>query len=113
MRRAIYKAEVIIDDDGRIKATSYVNRKLGSLLFDFNKAIHETCQRLNGETDWKQSYIHFEHDGIKYKQVDAANCCEGCVFNQEKDGHGCQHPHYLDGTKGDCTGRAYVIDTSR
>ena len=54
MRRAIYKAEVIIGDDGKIKVTSYANRMLGSLLYDFNRAIQETRQRLNGEADWKQ-----------------------------------------------------------
>lgn len=110
MKRAIYKVEVIIGDDGKIKVTSYSNRKLGGLLFDFNKAVQETRQRLNGDLDWKQAYIHFEHEGVKYHQTDSTDYCYGCVFNKKVNGVYCQHPHYLDGTKGDCRGRIYVKD---
>ena len=110
MRRAIYKAEVIIEDDGRIKVTSYANRMLGSLLYDFNKAVQEMRQRLNGEANWKQAYIHFEHDGVKYRQINSTEPCKGCVFLRDENGRSCQHPHYLDGTKGDCTGRIYIIE---
>lgn len=40
-------------------------------------------------------------------QIESSDkACEGCVFRKDT----CVHPHYLDGTKGNCLGKIYVED---
>lgn len=110
MKRVIYKIRFDIEDDGSVKMTPFVNRRVPYYLRDeMDWAARELQNRLNGKSDWKKSYIFFEHDGVKYRQVDADPDklpCEGCVFNDDKDGHSCQHPYYFS-SKGRCTGKIY------
>ena len=110
MKTCIYKARVEFLDDHKIRITSYANRRMGMMVYELNKAVQDVRRVYNGESAWKKLFVHFEHDGVKYRQVEADKYCEGCVFKYNKNGYGCQHPHYLDGSKGDCTGRIYVKD---
>ena len=106
MEKKIFKAEVVIKN-GKMKVTPYSNRKLGMIPSFFNAAIQEVVEQINHEADWKKKYIHFCDNGIKYRQIDRpsdSSYCQGCVFCK----NGCTHPHYLDGTKGNCEEKIYI-----
>ena len=101
------------ESDGTLKAVPYCNRNIPYPLLDkFNYAIQEVLQKINNKANWKQYYIHFEHNGKKYRQVDTDTkfICKGCAFlkpmNDGTDRMGCGHPHYS--TKGNCVGRIYI-----
>ena len=69
------------------------------------KAMHEVVDTVNGKTSWKENYIKFTSNGKRYEQFDGSDVnipCNDCIFR----GNPCQHPHYLDGTKGYC-GKPY------
>ena len=110
MKRNIYKCEVITNDDGTIKVTSYANNKLGYHILDrLNKAVHEVADEINGKAPWRKKYIRFTHDGKTYQQTENKDnhSCVGCCFNKKND---CKHPHYGEGsgyTKGSCNGMIY------
>lgn len=110
MKRRIYKCEVIQNDDGSIKVTSYSNRLLGyGVLAALNKAVHEAADELNGKAPWRKKYIRFEHDGKIYQQTERKGkmCCDGCCFKNQE---GCKHPYYGEGTdysKGSCDNLIY------
>ena len=112
MKRNIYKCEVIQNDDGTIKVTSYANRQIHyGVLAELNKAVHEAADKLNGKAPWRKKYIRFEHDGKTYQQTERKGksnmCCEGCCFHKGKD---CKHPYYGEGTdysKGSCDNMIY------
>lgn len=110
MKRRIYKCEVIQNDDGAIKVTSYANRLLHfGVLHKLNKAVHEAADEWNGKAPWRKKYIRFEHDGKTYQQTEQKGkmCCEGCCFHKGRD---CKHPYYGEGTdysKGSCDGMIY------
>lgn len=109
MRKGIYKAKVELDDNGKLKITSYVNRRIPAVFrWDINNAMQEIAKRFNGELDWQEKFIRFTHDGVTYEQVPSDKYCEGCVFCEHKNGINCQHPHYLDGSKGICEKKIYV-----
>jgi hypothetical protein len=113
MKRAIYKVRVEIPNDGKVRVTSYTNRLIPFDVFRaLNEAVHEAREKLNNEAPWKKSYIRFEHEGKVYEQVDqeTGKICDGCVFCKTFEGRvlGCQHPYYLDGTKGRCDGKIFV-----
>lgn len=111
-RNAIFKARIEIDEkDYEVKISSYTNKNIPyGLMLELNKAVQEVARTINGTNAWKRVFIHFTHYGVKYRQIEADpnQLCKGCVFHYNKDGYSCQHPHYLDGTKGDCTGRIYI-----
>lgn len=102
----IYKCRITYNDDGTISVISYSNRKIPfSLLCELNNAVHEVEDTYNGKNAWKKCFIQFEHDGKTYRQIETSdNACEGCIFRKDT----CVHPHYLDGTKGNCLGKIYV-----
>lgn len=109
MKRRIYKCEVILNDDGSIKVTSYANRLLNyGLLAKLNKAVHEVADEWNGKAPWRKKYIRFEHDGKTYQQTEGSGkCCDGCCFKKKE---GCKHPYYGHGTdysKGSCDNMIY------
>lgn len=112
MNRNIFKCAIEYLS-GEIKITSYRNRQIPlSLLSDLNNAVHEIADKYNGKSNWKEQYIAFTHDGIRYRQVDNVEtqvCPDVCCFHKN---HTCIHPHYLDGTKGNCTHKHYIIDKS-
>ena len=105
MKKAIYKARVEIDDNGKVSVCSVSNIRIPySVLMPLNEAVHEAARTINGTNSWKQTFIRFRHEGKNYVQVPklVEGYCTGCVFHFYKDGRNCQHPHYLDGTKGNC-----------
>ena len=110
MKRRIYKCEVILNDDGTIKVTSYANRLLHlGVLSKLNSAVHEAADEWNGKAPWRKKYIRFEYDGKTYQQTERKGngCCEGCCFRKGLD---CKHPYYGEGTdysKGSCDGLIY------
>lgn len=107
----IFKAELKRKENGEWQIISYANRLIpGQIHRELNNAIHDVIDRVNGKTDWKQSYIRFTHNGKTYHQVDReGSICEGCCFL--RDGIlGCSHPHLADGTKGNCVGKIYKED---
>lgn len=105
----IFKAQLIQRDNGEWQIISYANRLIPvSIHRELNNAIHDVIDKVNGKTDWKQSYIRFTHNGKTYHQVDSkGSICEGCCFSRII---GCSHPHFADGTKGSCEGRIYKED---
>lgn len=112
MRECIMKFR-LRESDGKICATPYMNRFIPIQLLDkLNYAVQEALLAINHGADWKKYYIHFEHNGKKYKQVDTdtKHVCKGCALLKPMgDGSGrmgCAHPYYV--TKGNCTGRIYV-----
>ena len=109
MKRAIYKARVDILDDGKVKVISYCNRLIPPAIFkELNESIHAARERINNEAPWKQTFIRFDHEGHTYYQINNTGIgCVGCVFHRNEGGIGCQHPHYLEGTKGNCIGKIY------
>ena len=106
-KNVYYKARLWIDENGELHSISFTNRQIHMGLLDaLNKAMHEVVDTYNGKTSWKENYIKFTDNGKRYEQFDGNDKipCYDCVF-QGKPGH-CQHPHYLDGTKGYC-GKPY------
>lgn len=103
-----YKARLWIDENGELHGISFANRQIPLGLFDMlNKAMHEVVDTVNGKTSWKENYIKFTSNGKRYEQFDGSDVnipCNDCIF-RGNPGH-CQHPHYLDGTKGYC-GKPY------
>lgn len=101
-----YKARIDGGDGNPYRGISFSNRQLPMGLLDLlNEKMHEAIDKFNGKLEWKRTLVQFEHDGVKYEQYVLDGCkqpCLGCCFSQKKDGIGCQHPHYLDGTKGTC-----------
>ena len=101
-----YKARLWIDENGELHGISFTNRQIPLGLFDMlNKAMHEVVDTFNGKNSWKENYIKFTSNGKRYEQFDGKNAkdpCIDCVFLNKR----CQHPHYLDGTKGYC-GKPY------
>lgn len=109
----IFKCRIEYNEDGTIKITSFLNQQIPyHLLLALNNSVHEVEDTINRKTDWKEQFIRFKHDGVIYEQItrptDAKLCCDGCVFLNEQ-GNGCTHPHYLNGTKGNCHNKIYVI----
>lgn len=105
----IIKYRLTQKDNGKYTIVPFRNRQVSlGVLGRLSEAVREAILQINGDAYWKQYYIHFEHDGVRYKQVNSDNrsICMGCVFRDIDKG--CQHPHYNDGTKGSCTGRIYV-----
>lgn len=109
-----YKAKIEITNEG-IKITSFHNRLIPfGLLRELNKAVLEVADRANGKLAWKRSYIRFTHEGKTYYQVDEnGGLCHGCCFlrKDKEEFSECLHPHYKDGTKGDCKGLIYKEET--
>lgn len=106
----IYKCKITYNDDNTISIISFVNQQIPFALFDeLNKAVHNVRETYNGENSWKDFYIHFEHEGHSYKQINSpiVNCCKNCVF-ENKNSLRCEHPHYMDGTKGVCNNKIYI-----
>lgn len=101
-----FKARLTQKENGEWKIITYSNRKIPfGILARLNDAVHDVIEEINGKTDWKQSYIRFTHEGKTYQQVDQhGGICDGCCFRTKER---CTHPHYMDGTKGKCTGRIY------
>ena len=102
-----FKARLTQEKTGEWKIISYSNRMIPvPIFYELNNAIHDVINKINGKLDWKQSYIRFTHEGKTYHQIDCTgSACEGCCFHEERAS--CTHPHYIDGTKGVCTGRIY------
>ena len=102
-----YKARLWIDENGELHGISFANRQIPLGLFDMlNKAMHEVVDTVNGKTSWKENYIKFTSNGKRYEQFDGSDVnipCNDCIFRGKEH---CQHPHYLDGTKGYC-GKPY------
>lgn len=108
--KAIFKVQVELTEN-EFRLSAFSNQRIpGDLLSKLNKAIHRVSDEVNGRLAWKKEYIKFTHDNVKYAQVDSDDFCKGCCFYVKKDGISCQHPHYLDGTKGDCSGKIYKVD---
>lgn len=110
-KRNTFKCQIEYLENGKIKVTSYANKQIPmKLFFALNNAVHHVREEYNHEADWKEYFIHFTHDNISYRQIKRQNickpACEGCVFLT--DGNRCQHPHYLDRTKGNCNGKIYI-----
>ena len=103
-----YKVRLWVDENGELHGISFTNNKIPLGLFDMlNKAMHEVVDTVNGKTSWKENYIKFTDNGKRYEQFDGNDVnipCNDCIF-RGNPGH-CQHPHYLDGTKGYC-GKPY------
>ena len=101
-----YKARLWVDEKGKLHGISFANQQIPLGLFDMlNKAMHEVVDTFNGKNSWKENYIKFTSNGKRYEQFDGKNAkdpCIDCVFLNKR----CQHPHYLDGTKGYC-GKPY------
>ena len=101
-----YKARIEGGDGNPYRGISFSNRQLPMGLLDLlNEKMHEAIDKFNGKLEWRRTLVQFEHDGVKYEQYVLDGCkqpCLGCCFSQKKDGIGCQHPHYLDGSKGTC-----------
>ena len=76
------------------------------MLRELNNAVHDAIDNINGKTAWKNEYIKFSYEGKTYEQIDAKYLCDGCVF-KKNDNSRCNHPYYLDGTKGKCEGKIY------
>lgn len=111
MKRNIFKAEIIIDDDGRIKVTSYSNRQIpAAILSELNNKVHEAADNCNGDIDWIKNYVHFEHNGVSYKQIEQkSKLCEGCCFYKDNNsGCSCSHPFFSN--KPHCTGKIYIVE---
>lgn len=108
--RAVFKVQIELTEDG-LRLSSFGNQKIPYDLFSkLHKAVHRVSDEVNGKLDWRKEYIKFTHEGVRYTQVDSDICCKGCCFYLCKNGISCHHPHYLDGTKGDCTGKIYKVD---
>ena len=103
-----YKVRLWIDENGELHGLSFANRQIPMGLFKaLNDAMHEVVDAFNGKTSWKENYIKFTDNGKRYEQFDGNDVnipCNDCIF-RGNPGH-CQHPHYLDGTKGYC-GKPY------
>lgn len=102
-----YKVCLWMDEKGELHGISFGNRQIPMGLFcALNDAMHEVVDRFNGKTAWKENYIKFTENGKRYEQFDgdADTTCKDCVF-WARHIH-CQHPHYLDGSKGYC-GKPY------
>ena len=103
-----YKACIWVDEKGELHGQSFDNQQIPVGLFKaLNDAIHDVIDGFNGKTNWKETYIKFTDNGKRYEQFDGKDAnipCNDCVF-LGKDCH-CQHPHYLDGSKGYC-GKPY------
>lgn len=104
----IFKCRIQYSDNGIIKIIPYRNNQIPySLFHKIKEALLEVKQDYNGESKWKNKYIHFNYNGHQYKQIDHSSnlLCEGCVFH---DNTNCKHPYYLNGTKGNCENKIYV-----
>jgi hypothetical protein len=109
-RDTIFKCRISYDENGDIHVISYSNKQIPFELLDrLNDAVHDVCDKHNGRLVWKNTYIKFINNGIKYKQIDNEeilyNPCRGCVFHKDYD---CKHPFFA--YKGNCEGKHYVID---
>lgn len=99
-----YKAELTLTDEGW-KIISYSNRLIPlNVLRELNNAVHDAIDKINGKTAWKNEYIKFTHEGKSYEQIDEIHLCDGCIFRKDNL---CIHPHYSDGTKGNCNNKIY------
>lgn len=108
-KRNTFKCQIEYNENGNVKVTSYRNKQIHPHLFKLlNESVHEAREKFNNEAEWKEYFIHFTHDNVSYKQVKRNGImpCEGCIFL--KGECGCQHPHYLDGAKGNCNNKIYV-----
>ena len=105
-KNVYYSAHLWVDEDGELHCMSFENQRIPILLFDaLNYAVHEVMDRFRGKTSWKEEYIKFSDNGKRYEQFDGKDAnmpCNDCVFL----GKHCQHPHFLDGTRGYC-GKPY------
>lgn len=103
-----FKARLTQKENGEWHIISYSNRMIPiPILQELNNAVHDVIDKINGKTAWKQSYIRFHHEGKIYQQIDQhEGICEGCCFSGDRI-IGCTHPHYADGTKGNCIGKIY------
>ena len=101
-----YKARLWVDEKGELHGLSFANQQIPFRLLDaLNNAMHEVVDSFNGKTYWQEKYIKFTHNGKRYEQFDGEDTntpCKDCVFR----GIHCQHPHYLDDSKGYC-GKPY------
>ena len=101
-----YKARLWIDEEGKLHGVSFGNKQIPMGLFkELNNAIHNVVDTF--KTSWKENYIKFNYNGKRYEQFDGKDDnmpCKDCVFGGYHTP--CQHPHYLDGTKGYC-GKPY------
>ena len=99
-----YKARLWMDETGELYGISFSNRQIPMWLFGaLNDAMHEVVDRFNGKTSWQENYIKFNHNGKRYEQFDGKDDnmpCKDCVFGGYHTP--CQHPHYLDVSKGYC-----------
>ena len=126
MKSNIIKFRLEQQDDGQLKITPFSNKQVPfAILSEINKVVQDKIAELNGAIPSKNKYVHFEHNGKAYRQVDKepnTQICEGCVFlsrqyvgidpvtKKLKLGiSNCMHPHLK--TKGDCEGKIYVIET--
>lgn len=107
-KRNIFKCEVTIDDNGKIKVISYANRQLGMIPNFFNDALQDVVEQINHEADWKEKYIHFSYNGENYRQINSRNICDGCIFWENKK---CAHPYKEK--KGICEHKIYIKEEKR
>lgn len=107
-KKVYYKARLWVDEKGELHGLSFANPLIPTGLLDaLNKAMCEVVDTYNWKNTWKETYIKFTDNGKRYEQFDGTDAntpCNDCVF-LGKDCH-CQHPHYLDGSKGYC-GKPY------
>lgn len=101
-----YKALITQDDTGKWHGVSYSNQQIPlGLMKILNDKMHEAIDEYNGDLEWRTDFYSFVQDGVRYRQYVPENQkqpCEGCCFRFDRNGVGCQHPHYLDGLKGVC-----------
>lgn len=99
-----FKFKITKKDNG-VSGISVSNKQIHAGLFNLlNNSAHRAVMEFNGELDWYETFIRFEHDGKKYIQIPTTPfTCDGCCFMVD---YRCTHPHFK--TKPVCSGKIYV-----
>lgn len=105
-----FKLKIDENEDGKIKAITVRNQKINYGLFTFlHQVVHTAIRMYNGDWEWMDYRITFEHNGKRYVQ-DKGDPCVGCCFLGSNDlgVPDCKHPFKnSSGGKGVCNGLVY------
>lgn len=95
----------ITKENGKVSGISVLNRQIHAGLFKLlNDNAHKSIMEFNGELDWYDTFIRFEHNGKAYTQIKAnPYTCTGCCFLVNNR---CTHPHF--NVKPICSGKIYI-----
>ena len=95
----------ITNENEKVSGICFSNRQIDAGLFRLlNYNAHKAIREFNGELDWCETFVRFEHEGKKYIQVKTTPfTCDRCCFHENNR---CVHPHFS--VKPFCIDKIYI-----